>query len=190
MHYFLDTEFADLPDSGMGIDFISIGLVTLDGRSFYGVSNTIDEQKYKGHWLEQNVLAKLPLPEQRQSLTEIKAALLALFAPPTGERAPTTINIWAHNGSYDFYVLCRIFGGQLALRKALHDTYGIEKTTFRDMKELRPHQHSLPMPAPQNPATEHIAIADAQHERLIFLALRPELAKPATPPAFLSPKPR
>lgn len=174
--YFLDTEFADVPQEGFGIDFFSIGLVRGDGAEYYGVYDRIDEARYAGHWVADHVLAKLPPQDQRHGLSAIREGILALFAPAK------EIEVWAHNGSYDFFILARLFGGQLNLRRELKDRYGIERVTFRDTKELlanRPAQVTLPV---QDPASEHISIADARQERAVYNVLMQAAApKPANP---------
>lgn len=172
--YFLDTEFADVPQEGFGIDFFSIGLVRQDGAEYYGVYDRIDEARYQGHWVAEHVLAKLPPQEQRSTLSDIREGVLRLFAPAK------EIEVWAHNGSYDFFILARLFGGQLNLRRELKERYGIERVTFRDSKELlaqRPAHVALPV---QDPASEHISIADARQERAVYNALMcPAAPKPA-----------
>ena len=175
--YFLDTEFADVPQEGFGIDFFSIGLVRHDGAEYYGVYDGIDEARYSGHWVADHVLAKLPPQDQRQSLSTIREGILNLFAPAK------EIEVWAHNGSYDFFILARLFGGQLNLRRELKERYGIERVTFRDSKELlanRPAHITLPV---QDPESEHISIADARQERAIYNALMAPVPAKAAKPA-------
>ena len=162
-NYFLDTEFHDPTSAGFSVDFISVGLVA-ENKEFYGVYDQINEEKYRGEWIEENVIRKLPPQNQRLSVEKIREGLLQTFHPAKA------ITIWAHNGSYDFYILARIFGGQLAFRKALLKAHGIETITFRDTKEitrLLPQGYKFPV---QEKATEHIAIHDARHERDVFYA--------------------
>lgn len=175
--YFLDTEFADLPAEGFGIDFFSLGLVRGDGAEFYGVYDRIDEQKYKGSWVADHVLAKLPPQDSRQSLAQIREGILGLFAPAK------EVEVFAHNGSYDFFILARLFGGQLNFRRELKERYGIERVTFRDTKELiaqKPAHVVLPQ---QDEASSHISINDARHERAVWQALT------APAPARKAPRP-
>lgn len=163
--YFLDTEFADLPQEGFGIDFFSLGLVRADGAEYYGVYQGIDAQKYAGSWVAAHVLAKLPPQEARQSLAQIREGILGLFAPAK------EIEIFAHNGSYDFFILARLFGGQLNFRRELQERYGIERVTFRDTKELIAQKPAHVVLPKQDEASSHISINDARHERLVWQAL-------------------
>lgn len=166
-NYFLDTEFFDPETPGFGIDFFSIGLVSESGLSFYGVSDEFDDDDYKGQWVYDNVISKLPPADERMDLDSIRAGLIDVF-----EAGPKRVDIWAKNGAYDFYVLSRFFPRQLDFKQALKDNYGIERVRFRDTNELldvKPAHVILPK---QDPATEHISIDDAKNERDCFLAIK------------------
>ncbi len=159
--YFLDTEFADPEAEGVFLFyFISLGLVSEDGDEFYGVLEGIDEDflAEKKPWLKDNVLAKLPPPEQRVSLEKIREGVLNLIKPAK------VIEIWATNGSYDNVGLCRLFGGMDKLREILFEKKAAEEVVFRDMHEL----HRLHGPAriagmPEH--EKHISVNDARHDK-------------------------
>jgi hypothetical protein len=175
--YFLDTEFADVPEEGFNIDFFSIGLVRRDGAEYYGVYDGIDAARYAGQWVAENVLAKLPPQAERHNLAAIREGLFKVFQPAR------EIEIWAHNGSYDFYILSRLCGGLLNLRAELKARFGIERVVFRDTKELLAHRPAHVRLPVQDPATEHISIHDARQERAVYEALQAPkaTAKPSVP---------
>ena len=171
-NYFLDTEFFDPETQGFGINFFSIGFVSESGKKFYGVSNAFNDEAYRGAWVYENVIQKLPPKEQRQDLETIKTGLLSVF-----EAGAERVDIWAKNGAYDFYVMSRMFPRQLDLKKALQEQFGITRLRFRDTNELldlAPKGLILPE---QDPATHHISIDDACHEREVFLTIKNALSR-------------
>lgn len=166
-NYFLDTEFFDPETPGFEIDFFSIGLVSEGGRSFYGVSNEFNDEDYKGQWVYDNVINKLPPLEERMDMDSIRAGLIDVFEPGTKR-----VDIWAKNGAYDHYVLSRFFPRQLDFKAELKERFGIERVRFRDTNELldvKPAHVILPV---QTPETEHISGEDAHNEREVFLAIK------------------
>lgn len=169
-NYFLDTEFYDPETEGFGIDFFSIGLVSESGKSFYGVSNAFNDEAYRGAWVYENVIGKLPPKQERQDLQTIKSGLLSVF-----EAGASRADIWAKNGAYDFYVLSRMFPRQLDLKAALKEKFGITRLRFRDTNELLDRTPAGLILPEQDHATHHISIEDARHEREVFLAIKKSL---------------
>jgi hypothetical protein len=175
--YFFDTEFLDLPSAGFKIEFISLGIVSEDGKAeFYGVNEAIEEDKIgaASPWVKENVLAKLPPRAEWTSVEAIRQGILDTIAPVK------TVEFWASNGSYDNVLLCQIFGGMGNLRKILKEEKGVEKVVFRDMNELSRAYGHAKIPS-QAEATKHIAIDDAKQDRQEFewyiahmLKLRPQ----------------
>ena len=170
--YFLDTEFEEVIDGGRLVtEFISIGLTSLDTDDkgvpltrFYGVSNEFNEAGMEREWIKQNVLAKLPPMEERQSLMQIREALLEQL-PPMDE-----LEIWADH-PYDFIMLRLLFGGHMKMFEALAYE-GIGYTSMRDMSELvRLENVDFPRHKPA-PALHHIAIHDSEAARLTYLEAR------------------
>ena len=161
--YFLDTEFHDPKDGGFGVDFISLGLVADNGKQFYGVYDGVNVEKLgkDNEWLRKNVLSRLPYNDEWWSLDEIKQKILDLIEPARN------IEIWTSNGSYDNFILCRIFGGMGELRRILKEEKGIDRVVFRDMNELR-RQYGPPQCAPQSEYTKHISIEDAKQDKREF----------------------
>jgi hypothetical protein len=159
--YFFDTEFVDEGED-FSVDFISIGIVAEDGREFYGVSKDFNEAAHADNeWIEEHVLRKLPPPEQRMSLKDMREKILDVIEPAE------TVEFWAKNGSYDNFILCRLFGGMAALRETLRQEKGIERVQFRDSNELRRAYGKADI-EPQNEEEAHVAINDVRQERLEF----------------------
>ena len=170
--YFLDTEFEEVIDGGRLVtEFISIGLTSLDTDDkgvpltrFYGVSNEFNEAGMEREWIKHNVLAKLPPMEERQSLMQIREALLEQL-PPMDE-----LEIWADH-PYDFIMLRLLFGGHMKMFEALAYE-GIGYTSMRDMSELsRLENVDFPRHKPA-PDLHHIAIHDSEAARLTYLEAR------------------
>ncbi len=159
--YFLDTEFCDAGGAGFGIQFISIGLVDEDdGRAFYAVYDSIDVEEMAAAvpWLKQNVLEKLPPKEQWQSLDQIRQGVLDFIEPAE------KIEFWTTNGSYDNYILCRLFGGMGKFTGILQKHKGAQRVDFRDLLELRREFGKAAIPDMPE-AKKHIAVEDARHDR-------------------------
>ncbi len=171
-NFFLDTEFFEEKSHDFSLDFFSIGFVDEGGHGVYGVYDQIDEEKYKETWVEKNVLAKLPPQHERESLTEISDKILESLKGTHGKE----VHIWAHNGSYDFFNLCRLFGGMIEMRRILKEKASIEKIILRDTKELTmdPDLSYVKQPE-QDSATEHISIYDAHQEHDVFTAYKPHV---------------
>lgn len=165
-NFYLDTEFREGPDDNFSVEFFSVGLVNQYGRSFYGVSDKIKDEDHKDHWVYENVIRKLPPQSQRQSLPEIREGLKSVF-----KGANRTVDIWARNNSYDNFIFCRIFNGMLEMRQTLKKECGIDKINFRDAKELIRLKPATMELSKQHPATEHISVDDAGHERINFMEL-------------------
>ncbi len=168
--YFHDSEFVDA-SAPFAIDFISIGIVPLDGGpDYYGISSEFNQiaAAQTNPWLKDNVLAKLPLASGRKTVKAIAADILAFLRPAR------EIELWAKNGAYDAYGFCQIFGGMNAMRAALKER-GIDKVTFRDIDELRRAAGDPRLPG-EPAATAHIAIEDARWDRSLYEWLKLEAA--------------
>jgi len=190
-NYFLDTEFFDPTGDGFSLDFISIGLVAQHGdKEFYGVYDQINDDKYRGLWLHEHVISKLPPLEERMSLPQIRQGILETFESSKPQSGRRQVDIWARNGAYDFFILCRLFEGMSALRQTLHQSCKIDRITFRDTKEVIRLLPSLfPWPE-QNENTLHISIDDARNERDCFNSAMGFLDRRAAAKTSLAPEPR
>jgi hypothetical protein len=132
---YFDTEFIE---DGRTIDLVSIGMVREDGRTYYAQALSFDPAK-ASRWVEEHVLAQLARCDRSLSLTEEMLRHLAsgrlcssmclwrskaeigqelrrfvATKPIWGERAGAP-EFWADYASYDWLVLCQIFGTMLHL---------------------------------------------------------------------------
>lgn len=132
MRYFIDTEFIE---DGKTIDLISIGIVNEVGESYYAISSEADYGKaYDNEWVRNNVLTQLPGMFLRDT---------ALLGPDNAADSETwlmsadhsdikrrnkianeivafidvseTPEFWAYYSSYDWVVLCQLFGAMMDL---------------------------------------------------------------------------
>lgn len=153
--YWFDTEFNETP---AGIEFISIGLVSDDGREYYAVSNAFDEAAACADpWLKENVIERLGeagKPANRLSPQAILEGVIAFLGQDR------TVELWAYNNAYDVFLLCRLFGGMDVIRSR-YDT--IE---FFDVKQLARSKGSPELP-PKGP-DHHNALADARWDKMTW----------------------
>ncbi len=142
MRYYLDTEFVE---DGRTIMPISIGVVSEDGREFYA---EFDQEKAESHdFVREHVLPHLR--EKRRSATVIAYSLVGFIGD---DRDP---QFWAWYGSYDWVLVCQMFGTMTDLPKHF-------PMFVRDLKahcaELGIHDDALP----RQPSNAHDALADAR----------------------------
>lgn len=107
MRYFFDTEFYE---TEAGVTLISIGIVSDDDGWFYAESDNPAIWKHAPEWVRQNVLPRLTGPTMSEARI---ARLLKEFVRVGGQWRDT--ELWAYYGAYDWYVLCKLFGGMLNL---------------------------------------------------------------------------
>ena len=161
--YFIDTEFYDPPHDGFNIEFISIGIVAENNKEFYGIYNGFDEAKCKAEspWLNDNVLNKLLPNSERVDLPFIRQGILDVIDNCN------ELEFWAKNGTYDFYIICRLFGGLSGLRSTLLAKKGVTKIYFKDSNDLR-RELNYPQTPQLAESDKHNAIVDARHEKIEF----------------------
>lgn len=130
MLYFIDTEFIENTTKQINrstIDLISIGIVREDGKEFYAESNEFIPDS-ASEWVKKNVYPNLiynpylvgdddyQIITNSDSLTvlgsreQIKTHLLEYI----GHEVPT---FWGFSSSYDWVVLCQLFGRMIDLPK-------------------------------------------------------------------------
>lgn len=163
----LDTEFNEQnlpPVKKFGVDFISIGLTNIDREfeDYYAVSRHFNEKAAQSNsFVNEQVLPKLK-GARRQNAARIGDGIREYLARQA-EITPDAdkIEFWSKNGTYDEFILCRLFGG---MNKLYDFTNGLDirRTKFRDLDELK-----YP-PLPRNPKPQgekaklHHALYDAQ----------------------------
>jgi hypothetical protein len=96
MRIFFDTEFQE---DGKTIELISIGMVREDGRTYYAESSEYD-LKSATPWLQANVLPYLKNCARPRKMI---ANQILEFCGDSPE-------FWADYASYDWVVLCQLFG--------------------------------------------------------------------------------
>lgn len=142
MIYWYDSEFAE---DGKIIDFISIGVVSEDGKEFYAVSNEFNESACND-FVKENVLPYLPEESERKSKEQIKKEFLDFIGK---DKDP---QFWASYGSYDWIVICQLFGTMMDLPETF-------PKFVRDIQQLRAELGNPEYPKQEK--DEHHALADA-----------------------------
>lgn len=138
----LDTEFNEQnlpPAKKFGVDFISIGLVNIDktDQTYYAVSSQFNRRAaIANEFVAEHVLPKLE-GEKRQSVQKIAAQVKAyLQIQSEKNRTADKIEFWSKNGTYDEFILCRLFGGMNKVYE-FSNSLGLKKTSFRDLDEIK-----------------------------------------------------
>lgn len=154
MHYFLDTEFNEGPES---VELISLAVTSEDERDFYAISAEADLSR-AGEWLQANVISKLPPRSDPRWMarSEIARGVEALVGE---DEAP---KFWAYYGAYDWVAFCQVFGGLLHLPKRFPKWY----------HELKMLDALAGNPAKlTKPGGRHDALVDTRWNRELFLYL-------------------
>jgi hypothetical protein len=138
MKIWFDTEFIE---DGKTIDLISIGMVRDDGATCYYEVEECDLSR-ASQWVKDNVLPHL---SGQKSPREAIAKSLVAFAGESPQ-------FWAYYGSYDWVVLCQLFGTMMDLPKGwpMFPMDLQQARTERGIKEL-----------PLQEGVAHNALADA-----------------------------
>lgn len=151
MKYFYDTEFHE---DGRTIDFISVGIVTEDGREYYAVNAEADWPRIREHeWLMANVYPHLPHPGEwkpkRQIAREVQEFLLASTPP----------ELWAWFSAYDHVVLAQLFGTMMDLPEGI-PMYTNDVRSLVDWTDVDR--------LPRQTGTSHDALDDARHVKAMY----------------------
>lgn len=101
MKIWFDTEFID---DGRTIDLISIGIVREDGATYYAESADCDLSR-ACEWVKQNVLPHLT--GNKISRHQMKSEIV--------EFCGSEPEFWAYFSSYDWVVLCQLYGRMMEL---------------------------------------------------------------------------
>lgn len=112
MRFWFDTEFAE---NGEVIKFISIGIVREDGAEYYAVDKDFDPND-ANDWVKENVLTILDHPDFPGKLPGVYKSR-AQIAQDVQEFSGNSPEFWAYCGSYDWVVLCQLFGTMMDLPK-------------------------------------------------------------------------
>ena len=150
MKIFFDTEFIE---DGKTIDLISIGAVRQDGSEFY-LENIECNYSKSNQWVVDNVLPNLSgEPTHRKIIAED-------FKQFCGDSP----EFWAYYASYDWVVLCQLYGKMIDLPKGW-------PMYCNDLKQLIdfqfPHRHI------EQTNSNHNALQDAKWIRDTYMSLWP-----------------
>jgi hypothetical protein len=138
MKIWFDTEFID---DGHTVELLSIGLIREDGKTYYAEPEETDRAR-SSEWVVANVLPHLVGPtKSRQTI-----------ANEVVEFAGNKPEFWAYFASYDWVVLCQLYGTMMDL------PYGWPMFC-RDVQQVRSEAGIRHLPAVNN--QEHNALADA-----------------------------
>jgi len=154
VRYFYDTEFIE---DGKTIELVSIGIVGENGSEYYAVSTDFDPSKANS-WVKENVLAKLPSPQDSawKPASTIRTEILEFLT-----RSSTPIELWAWVGAYDHVVLAQLWGDMASLPKR-------PPRYTRELKQLWEFAGRPSLPAV--PKGNHDALVDARHNLAKFRA--------------------
>ena len=173
--YFFDFEFHD---NGRMIEPISLGIVPLHGRQEQYIEFDFDERRVcrENPWVAQNVLPLLTWrPQDRLSMDMAQLAILDMVTPPAFGH---DVEFWAYNGSYDWVVMCQIFGSMTNLPK--HFPHHVMDLKQAYIQRGRPNGVK-----PPKAATAHNALQDVRWNRrfyngLVRTGMAPSLSGPTS----------
>lgn len=143
MKIFFDTEFYE---NGKTIDLISIGMVREDGAEYYAETTKAQVLCLQSPWLIANVKPHLRGDAAVRYYPDMGGDIAAFV----GENP----EFWADYASYDWVVLCQLFGRMIDLPPGW-------PMFVNDVQQLRNMQRSKSMPSFEN-AAEHDALSDAR----------------------------
>lgn len=167
MRYFLDTEFIE---DGRTIDLVSVGIVSEDGREWYGQNIEADFSK-ASDWVRLNVLTGLQdfdiatwTPRNSHpygfatgkpwfTRREISSYLVSFTNSSVLRDAPEKPEFWGYYADYDWVVICQLFGTMMDLPKGW-------PMYCRDIKQLCDDRGNPRLP--EQGKGEHHALADAK----------------------------
>jgi hypothetical protein len=169
MRFWLDCEFIeDGPD--WPIELISIGLVAEDGREYVACNQQVNFARLlENPWLVENVLPYLPVEKRYENQPWTVDNVLMTHSPEwkTRRRIAEELiafcgkepEIWGYYPSYDWVVLCQLFGRMIDLPDGW------------PMYPMDVKQWCVQLGNPRLPAQEgsaHNVIDDARHHRVMW----------------------
>lgn len=152
---FLDTEFYE---NGRTIELISIGLVKENGETYYAETPNARMLAQQTMWLWDNVLGGL------SRTSDPKTRSHRQISNDIVEFAGEDPEFWAWYGSYDWVVLCQLYGRMIDLPQGW-------PMYIRDFKQTCDEQGMATIPLDSE--DEHNALTDARWLRDQFNMLMP-----------------
>lgn len=161
-----DTEFVEQGPEHP-IHFVSIGMVTEDGRELYAVNADLDQHLVRSHpFVGEHVWPHLPLVDPKPGVRGGSHKRLDLDHPDVHPRAKIArmvsaflaqvpdVELWAWYGAYDHVVLAQLFGTMVDLPDHI-------PMYTNDLKQEAARLGNPQLP--EQPDGEHHALADARH---------------------------
>lgn len=147
--FYFDTEFYERADhpTGGSIELISIGIISEDNRELYLECSEFDWGAEVDPWLEENV--KPHLHNKGVPMDTIRKAVSSFIGTDPNPE------LWAYYASYDWVVLCWIFGRMIDLPPGF-------PRYVRDFRFLMDILDVKRSDLPKKPKNAHNAIADAR----------------------------
>jgi hypothetical protein len=178
--YCYDTEFLE---DGNTIELISIGIVSDDGREYYGINSDADWDRIrKDDWLMDNVVRHLPTHSTGQVekhtgfgdkgyswggllMRDVRVKPKWVIANEVREflLAGDDPELWAYYAAYDHVALAQLWGRMINLPK------GLPMWTHDLMQHLEQMPEDFEKP-PQD-GDEHNALADARWNMKLLTAM-------------------
>jgi hypothetical protein len=155
MKYWLDTEFIE---DGRTIDLISVGIVSEDGREFYGQNMDCDLSRAT-RWVRENVLPHLTEDDRNLFGRADLAVAVREFCDPARYGKP---EFWGYYADYDWVAICQLFGRMVDLPEGWPMYCRDIKQWVDDLGNPR-----LPLQGKD----EHHALADARWNRRAWFFL-------------------
>lgn len=185
MRYFYDCEFIE---DGRTIELVSIGIAAEDGREYYAVNSNVHWErigKPEWEWIRTHVWKHLPtsgpgqlslnrynpdVKDKWKIAEEVKQFLWYGYAYPTPESVEPVgkPELWGDYTAYDHVCLAQLWGRMIDLPEGipmrtndivqLGESLGIKESAFPK----------------QDPATQHHALYDAKHNKVVFDSIHPE----------------
>lgn len=167
MKIFFDTEFIE---SEKGIELVSIGMITEDGRTLY-IENKDFDASLADEWVKENVLKKLKYwgndLKNKNKIIKSKDKIKSLRAFISSKQISRYIldfignekaEFYAYYCSYDWVVFCRIFGRMIDLPK----NFPMFCIDIKQMMEERGLTKEWKQKVCPDPKGEHNALVDAE----------------------------
>lgn len=155
MRIWFDTEFID---DGRTVDLISIGMAREDGATYYAESSECDHSR-ACEWVQKNVITHLCGPRKTRAAIRAEVVQFCGASP----------QFWAYFASYDWLVLCQLFGRML-------DVPNHWPNFCMDVQQERIRLRVRDLP--KQDTVEHNALNDALWTRTAWEYLRHVSSKP------------
>lgn len=157
MRIWFDTEFME---DGHTIELLSIGMVREDGTEYYAEAAWADLSR-ANDWVRLNVIPHLRGGDTLRTNAQMRREIIE-FVEPSPMTATTTPEFWAWFASYDWVVLCQLFGRMVDLPLSWPQR-------VNDVAQVAHMVGANKLP--QQTTVEHHALADARHCRALHLWL-------------------